>query len=48
MPVRAADSDRAKQIRAWAYDNAFTLIFVSMLAVVTWVIVVVANYIFGS
>lgn len=46
MPALFHD-DRAQQIRAWAHDNAFTLIFMASLAVITWIVVVVVNYIVG-
>jgi hypothetical protein len=47
MPTLHVRRDRAERIRDWAYDNAFTLIFMASLSIVTWVIVVVANYIWA-
>lgn len=47
MPIRVGDSDRAEQVRKWAYENAFTLIFMTALAVLTWTIIVATNYVFS-
>lgn len=32
-----------KRIRAWAYANAYTLIFVATFFGITWVVIVLAN-----
>jgi len=38
-------NDPQSRIRKWAYENAYTLIFVSVYFMVTWVVVVLASYV---
>ena len=35
-------------IRAWAHKHALSLIFLSVMFVVTWVVIVIANWSFAS
>lgn len=32
------------RIRKWAYENAFTLIFLTAMFIITWIVIVVAKY----
>lgn len=34
-----------RRIRQWAHDNAFTLIFLTTMFVVTWMVSVVVNFV---
>jgi hypothetical protein len=42
-PINIQLTCRSK-IRKWAFENAYTLIFLSIFYVITWVLIVVANY----
>lgn len=33
------------RVKKWAYDNAYTLAFLSVMFVVTWIVLVVVEYV---
>jgi hypothetical protein len=34
-----------ERFREWAHDNACTLTFLSAMFIITWIVIVVANYV---